>query len=164
MYGHQCSQAITAFATKACKLATNKVAHVELLRGLRCSTLWLWPIETNKAGDKKDFLSSEKKAKLKAKKIIATFGKSLFVTKCRMRYAIYMPPNPKDLAINQTMVAHGNCRNATAFARVNNSDLLRSTETFNGNQALWSDALPANTSDWSWAATRWIFKCGRCCE
>ena len=34
MYGHQCSQAITAFATKACLRARNKVAHVELLRGL----------------------------------------------------------------------------------------------------------------------------------
>ena len=34
MYGHQCSQAITAFATKASLRARNKVAHVELLRGL----------------------------------------------------------------------------------------------------------------------------------
>ena len=31
-----------------------------------------------------------------------TFGKSLFLTKYRMRYAICMPPNTKDLAINQT--------------------------------------------------------------
>ena len=43
-----------------------------------------------------------------------------------MRYAIFMPPNTKDLAINQTMVAYGNRQNATAFARANNSDLLRS--------------------------------------
>ena len=43
-----------------------------------------------------------------------------------MRYAIYMPPNTKDLAINQTMVAYGARQNATAFARANNSDLLRS--------------------------------------
>ena len=32
MYGHQCSQAIPAFTIKAC-LASNQVAHVELLRG-----------------------------------------------------------------------------------------------------------------------------------
>ena len=43
-----------------------------------------------------------------------------------MRYAIYMPPNTKDLAINQTMVAYGNRQNATEFAQTNNSDLLRS--------------------------------------
>ena len=43
-----------------------------------------------------------------------------------MRYAIYMPPNTKDLAINQTMVAYGNRQNATAFGRANNSVLLRS--------------------------------------
>ena len=42
-----------------------------------------------------------------------------------MRYAIYIPPNTKDLAINLTMVAYGNRQNATAFARANNSDLLR---------------------------------------
>ena len=36
-----------------------------------------------------------------------------------------MPPNTKDLAINQTMVAYGNQQNATALARANNSDLLR---------------------------------------
>ena len=49
-----------------------------------------------------------------------------------MRYAIYKPPNPKDLAINQTMVAYGNRRNATAFARANNSDLLRSLKHLMG--------------------------------
>ena len=42
-----------------------------------------------------------------------------------MRYATSMPPNTKDLAINQAMVAYGNRQNATAFARANNSDLLR---------------------------------------
>ena len=55
-----------------------------------------------------------------------TFGKSLFINKYRMRYAIYTPPNTKDLAINQTMVAYGNRQNATAFARANNSDFLQS--------------------------------------
>ena len=37
-----------------------------------------------------------------------------------------MPPNTKDLVINQMMVAYGNRQNPTAFARANNSDLLRS--------------------------------------
>ena len=53
-------------------------------------------------------------------KITTTFGKSVF------RLSIYMLPNTKDLAINQTMVAYGNRQNATAFARANNSDSLRS--------------------------------------
>ena len=57
---------------------------------------------------------------------MTTFGTSLFMIKYRMRYVIYMPPNTKDLAINQTMVAYGNRKNATAFARASNSDLLRS--------------------------------------
>ena len=60
------------------------------------------------------------------KKITTTFGKSLVLIQYRMRYAIYMLSNTKDLAINQTMVAFGNRQNATAFARANNSDLLRS--------------------------------------
>ena len=41
--------------------ALNKVAHVELLRGLCRDMLWLWPAGTDNAGHKKDFLSSEKK-------------------------------------------------------------------------------------------------------
>ena len=57
-----------------------------------------------------------------------------------MRYAIYMPPNTKDLAINQTMVAYGNRQNATAFARANNSDLSL------GNQALSSAPILNSTS------------------
>ena len=37
-----------------------------------------------------------------------TFGKSLFLTRYRMRSAIYMPPKTKNLAIDQTMVTlHG---------------------------------------------------------
>ena len=42
-----------------------------------------------------------------------------------MRYAVYMHSNTKDLPINQTMIAYGNRQNAKAFARANNSDLLR---------------------------------------
>ena len=37
-----------------------------------------------------------------------TFGKSLFLTRYRLRSAIYMPPKTKNLAIDQTMVTlHG---------------------------------------------------------
>ena len=43
-----------------------------------------------------------------------------------MRYAIYMPPNTKDLTINQAMIAYGNRQNAIAFTRANNSDSLQS--------------------------------------
>ena len=54
-----------------------------------------------------------------------TFGKLLFLTKHQMRYTIYIPPNTKDLAINPKF-AYGSQQNATALARANNSDLLRS--------------------------------------
>ena len=64
-----------------------------------------------------------------------TFGKSLFLTKYRMRYAIYMPPNTKDLAINQTMVAYGN-RQKRNSDRASKQLFVAITETFNGNQAL----------------------------
>ena len=107
--------------------ARNKVVHVELLRSLCRDMLWLWSIETNNARNKKDFLFSEKKSKAKnKKKITRTFGKLLFLLKHRTRYTIYMPPNTKDIAINQMMVAYGNRQNATAFARANDSDLLQS--------------------------------------
>ena len=109
--------------------ARNKVAHVELLRDLCRDMLWLWSIETNNARNKKDFLSSEKKI------MTTTFGKSIFIIKYRMRYAIYMPPDTKDLAITQTMVAYGNRQNATAFAWANNSDLLRSLKHLGFSQA-----------------------------
>ena len=108
--------------------ARNKVAHVELLRGLCRDMLWLWSIETNNARNKKKIfcLPKKKEQSQKQKKIATTFGKSLFLIKHRMSYAIYMPPNTKDLATNQTMVAYGNQQNATAFARANYSNLLRS--------------------------------------
>ena len=136
MYGHQWSQAIIAFATKACELATKShmLNFCESLRRLCRDMLLLWSIEINNTKNK-DFLSSEKKSKTKNKKITTTFGKSLFLIKYRMRYAIYMRPNTKDLAINQTMVAYGNRQNATAFARANNSDLLRSLKHLGFSQA-----------------------------
>ena len=105
--------------------ARNKVAHVELLRGL-VPRYAVTVIQRNQQRKKQRFFCPPKKrAKPKTKKITTTFGTSLFLIKCRMRYAIYMPPNTKDLTINHTMVAYGNRQNATAFARAN-SDLLRS--------------------------------------
>ena len=98
--------------------ARNKVAHVELLRGL-------WPVGTDNPGQKQIFCPPKKKAKLKTKNITTTFGKPLFLTQYRMRYPIYIPPNTKNLAINLMMIAYGNQQNATTFARANNSDLLR---------------------------------------
>ena len=108
----------------------NKVTHVELLRGLArpVPRYAVTVIYRNQQREKRKKISvlRKKRAKPKTKKITTTFGKWLFLTKYRMRYVIYMPPNTKDLAINQTMVAYGNRPNATAFARANNSDLLRS--------------------------------------
>ena len=138
MYGHQWSQAIAAFATKACELAT-KPHMLNFCEGLCRDMLWLCSIETNNARKKKFPVLQKTRAKPKITttfgksvflinswRLMTTFRKSLFLIKYRMRYAIYMPPNTKDLAINHTMVAYGNRQNATAFARANNSDLLRS--------------------------------------
>ena len=86
--------------------------------------------KTNNPRNKKDFLSAQKKSKAKNKKITTTFGKTLYLIEYRVRYAIYMPTNTKDLAINQTMVVCGNRQNAPLFARANNSDLLRSLKHF----------------------------------
>ena len=100
--------------------ARNYVAQVNLLRGLCRNVLWLW------CRKQKDLLSFKKKEQsLKQKNLTATFGKSLFLTQYRMRYAINIPPNTKDLTINLTMVAYGNQQTALSFARLNNSDLLR---------------------------------------
>ena len=107
----------------------NKVAHVQLLGGLarpvpRYAVTVIYRNQQRK--NQKDFLSSEKKTKPKTKENNDDFWKVVISNKYWMRYAVYMPPNTKDLAINQMMVAYGNRQNATAFARANNSDLLRS--------------------------------------
>ena len=108
--------------------ARNKVAHVELLRGLarpvpQYAVAVIYRNQQRKK-QKRFSVLRKKEQSPKQKKITTAFGKSLFLIEYRMRYAIYMPPNTKDLAINQTMVAYGNRQNATAFARANNSDLL----------------------------------------
>ena len=109
--------------------ARNKVTHVELLRELAPVPRYAATvIYKNQQRNKQNRFSALRKkgAKLKTKRLTATLGKPLFLIKCRMRYAIYMPPNTKVLAINQTMVTCGNRQNATDLARANNSDLLRS--------------------------------------
>ena len=63
------------------------------------------------------------------KKIFCPLNKR-FSTQYRMRYAIYIPPNTKDLTINLTKVAYGNRQNAITFAWANNSDLLRALKHF----------------------------------
>ena len=110
--------------------ARNKVAHVELLRGLARPVPRYAVIVTYRNQQRKKLkrlsVLRKKRAKLKTRNI-KTFGKSLFKTKYRMRYAIHMPPNTKD----QTMVAYGNRQNASKQLR-----FVAITETFNGNQAL----------------------------
>ena len=92
--------------------ARNKVSHMwnfcEGLRGLCRDMLWLWSIKTNNARNKKIFCLLKKRAKPKTKKRRLSKSGYLFLIKYRMRYAIYMPPDTKDLVINQTMVAYGN--------------------------------------------------------
>ena len=107
----------------------NKVTRVELLRRFvrpvpRYAVTVIYRNQQLKK-QKKIFCPPKKRAKPKNKKITTAFEKSLFIIKYRTRYAIYMPPKTKDLAINQTMVAYGKRQNATAFTRANNFDLLR---------------------------------------
>ena len=105
--------------------ARNKVAHAELLQGLCCDMLWLWPVRTNNAGYKNIFCPPKNRAKHRTKNITTTFGKSLFLTQYHMRYTIYIPPNTKDLAKKLTMVAYENQQNTITYRRAINSDLLR---------------------------------------
>ena len=92
--------------------ARNKVAHVELLRGLarpvRRYAVTVTYRNQQRKKQKRFSVLWKKKNKTKNKKITTTFRKSLFLIEYRMRYAIYTPPNTKDLAINQTMVAYEN--------------------------------------------------------
>ena len=101
IYEHHCSQTIRAFATKACVLTTKShtMNFPEGLRGLCCDALWLI-YENMKAKYKNIFFFSEKRAKPKSNFITTTFRKSLFITQYRMRYAIYIPLNAKDLSID----------------------------------------------------------------
>ena len=87
-----------------------------------CCDCDLWEPITQ---DTKDFLSFEKRARLKTKDITTIFGKSLFLTRYRMRYAIQLSLDTKDLAMNLTTVTYRNRQNAKAFTQANNSDWLR---------------------------------------
>ena len=83
VYGHHCSQAIPAFASKACELATklHMLNFCEEMRGLCRNVWWLRPIETNNARNKKDFLCSEKKSQAKNKKDGNNFRKVIIYKK-----------------------------------------------------------------------------------
>ena len=54
-----------------------------------------------------------------------TFGKSLFTTQYRLRYAIYNPLNANDLTMDLTMLAYGNRQDAIKLSRSNNSDFCK---------------------------------------
>ena len=123
IYRHQCSQAVPAFATKACVLATKShmLNFCEACVAICCECdLWQPIMQVTKR------FSVRKKSKTQNKKnITTTSGKSLFLTQYQMRYAIYITPNAKDLVTNLTMIAYGNRQKAITFAWANNSDLLR---------------------------------------
>ena len=127
MYGHQWSQAITAFTIKTCLLATklHMLNFCERMQGLCRDILWLWPMGTDNAEHKKIFCFSKRKSKAKIWKCNNGFRKVDILKLIPKRYAIHIPPNTKDLAINLAMVAYGNRQNAITFARANNSYLLR---------------------------------------
>ena len=109
------SQAIPAFATKACELTTKShmLNFCEACVAICCDCdLW----ESITQNTKRFSVLRKKEQSSKQKNITMTFGKSLFLTQFRMRHAIYIPPNSKDLAINLAMVAYGNRQSAITFA------------------------------------------------
>ena len=120
IYGHQSHKQFQPSQQKpAC--SQQSCTCWSFARGCCGGDLW----EPITQDTKNIFCPPEKKSKAKDKNIATTFGKSLSLTQYRMRYAIYIPSNTKDLAINLTIVAYGNQQNAITFARANNSDLLR---------------------------------------
>ena len=109
--------------------AQNNVAHVELLRGVarlvpRYAVTATYRNQ-ERSIQKKSSVFWQKRVRPRKYFITMTFGKLLFITRFRMRYAIYIPPYDKNLALNLAMVAYGNRQSAIMFARANNSDLFR---------------------------------------
>ena len=131
MYGRHCSQAIPAFAIQSCVLATklHMLNFCEACAAICCHCDLREPITQGT----KRFLSFEKTAKLRTKQYNGDFRKVVITTQYQIRYAIYTPPNTKDLAINMAMVAYGNRSNVITFAL----RFVTSTEAFNGNRALY---------------------------
>ena len=109
--------------------ARNKVAHVELLRGGAMLVLRFAVAETygnlERSLQKRFSILRKRWARPRTYFVTVTFGKSLFITQYRMRYAIYLPPIAKDLTIDLSILVYGNRQNAMKFARANNCDLLR---------------------------------------
>ena len=131
MYGHQWSQAIPAFATEPCEIATKShmLNFYEVLRGLCRDMLWLWPMGTNNAMKQKIFFVFRKKFKVdNKKKITTTFRKSLFLIKYRMRYAIHLPSNTKTTCNKPKNGCLWKPANRNSSAGTINSDSLRSLE------------------------------------
>ena len=102
--------------------------HVELLRGLCRDKLWLWPVGTDNEGHKNNFCPPKNRAKFKTSKCNNDFRSVAISNLNWMRYAFYISPNTKDVAINRPMVAYENRQNAINFVVAND-------ETFNRNQA-----------------------------
>ena len=113
--------------------AHNKVAHVEFLRGnARPVPRYVVTVtykNQHRRTQKKYFLSSKNRAKLKTKNITSTFGKTLFLTKYWMRYAIYMPPNKQ----NDGCLWKPAKRNSVRASK--QLRFVAITETLNGNKA-----------------------------
>ena len=102
--------------------AHNKVAHVELLRGLCRDMLWLWSIETNNARNNKDFLSSEKKEQSqKNNDDFRNVVISDWIPDALRDLHVFKYKRPRNKPNDRWL-----WKNTIAFARANNSDLLRS--------------------------------------
>ena len=92
-------------------------------------------METENAGYRKDYLSfGKKRARPRKYLVTTTFGKPLFITQYRMSYAIYIPPNTKDLTIDLAMLAYRNRQNVIKFARANDYDLLQALKYLMGTR------------------------------
>ena len=118
----QCSQTISAFATKACVLAlkSHMMNFFERMRDLCSDMLWLRPVETENTECRKNLSPLKKRAEPKNNFITMTFWNSI-------------PDVPRDLHTSKCKRPPNRTYDGylwkpakrKKFARANNSDLLR---------------------------------------
>ena len=115
--------------------ARKKVAHIELLRGLCCGVLSLWPVGTDNAGHKEIFCLLKKRAKLKTKQFNdfreAVICNSIPDALRDLHTSKYKRPRnkPSDGCLWKPAKRNNVCTSKKLR-------FVASTETFNGNQAL----------------------------
>ena len=133
-YGHQCSQAIPAFAIKPCVLATKShmLNFCEACASMCCDC------------DRWDFRSSEKRAKLKTKKCNNDFRKVVISNAIPDAFRdlhSFKYKRPRNKPNDGCLWKPAKCNSVHARKLLR---FVASSKTFNGNQVLENPAvLPA---------------------